>query len=76
MLNRFFNKLEDKPKLIKHNRSISGAGRGSLILVGECFVQLQIANTLYRDTVIVIENLTRDYILGKVLHRTNRFCMG
>ena len=54
MSHQFFNKLENKPKLIKCNRSISGAGRGTLIPVGECFIQLQISNKMFRDRVIVI----------------------
>ena len=31
---------------------------------------------MFRDRVIVIENLSREYILGWVLHRDNRFGMG
>ena len=31
---------------------------------------------MFRNRVIVIENLKRDYILGQVLHRDNRFSMG
>ena len=73
---QFFNKLETKLKLIACNRSISGAGRGTLIPVGECFVQVQIGNKIFRDRVIIIENFTRDYILGQVLHRANRFGTG
>ena len=72
----FFNKLENKPKLIKYNRSISGAGGGTLIPVGKCFIQVQIGNKIFRDKVIAIENLKRDHILGQVLHRANRFGMG
>ena len=35
-------KFKNKPKLIKCNRNISGAGGGTLNPVGEYFVQLQI----------------------------------
>ena len=35
----FFNKLKNVPKLIKCNRTMSGACWGTLILVEECFVQ-------------------------------------
>ena len=70
MAHQFFNKLENKPKLIKCNRNVSGAHGRTLIPVGEFFVQLQIGNKIFRDTVITIENLTRDYILGQVLHIT------
>ena len=40
MSHQFFNKLENKPKLIKCYRTISEVGRGILNPVGECFVQL------------------------------------
>ena len=76
MSHHFFNKLENKPKLIKCNRTISGAGRGILNPVGECFVQFQVWNTIFRDRVVVIENLTRNYILGPVLHRTKQYGTG
>ena len=69
------NKLVNKPKLIKCNRTIVEAGGGTLIPVGECFVQLQIGNKIFRVRVIVIENL-RGYILGQVLHRANQFGTG
>ena len=41
MAKHFYDRLQNKPKLIKCNRNISGAGEEALILVGECFVQLQ-----------------------------------
>ena len=69
---QFFKKLDNKLKLIPCNRSISGAGRGTLTPVGECFVQVQIGNKIFRDRVIIIENLKRSYILGQVLHITQR----
>ena len=71
-----FNKLENKPKLIKHNRTVSEGDRGKHIPVGECFAQLQIRKKIFRDRVTFIENLTRDYILGQVLHRANQFGTG
>ena len=71
----FFERLHNKPKLIKCTRNISGAGE-ALVPAGECFIQLQIGKKTFRDRVIVIENLKCDYILGQVLHRTNRFSMG
>ena len=37
---------------------------------------MQIGNKMFRDRVIGIENLKRDYILGQVLHRDNRFGIG
>ena len=46
--------------------------RGTLIPVGECFIWVQIGNEMFRDRVIVIENLKRDYIVGQILCRDNR----
>ena len=69
----FFNKFINKPKLIKCNRTISIAGRGTLIPVGECFVQLQIGKKTFRDRILIIKTLMRNYILGKVLYGINRF---
>ena len=36
-------------------------------------MQLQIDRKMFWDRVIIIENLKCSYILGQVLHRTNRF---
>ena len=71
--NSFFDKLTNKPKLIQCNRNISGAGGETLIPEGEYFIQLQIGRKMFRDRVIVIENLKHNYILGQILHETNRF---
>ena len=38
--------------------------------------KLQIGKKMFRDRLNVFENLTRDYILGLVLHRTKQFCTG
>ena len=73
---RFFKNLDNKPKLIPCIRSISGAGRGVLTPVGECFISVQISSKGSRDRAIVIENLKRNYILGQMLHRDNRFSTG
>ena len=71
----FFNKLPNKPKLIPCNRNISCAEE-ALVPVGECFIQLQIGRKTFRDRVTAIENLKCNYILGQVLHLTNRFATG
>ena len=60
MSHQFFNTLENKPKLIKCNRSTSGADGGTLIPVGECIVQVQIGKKVFRDRVIVIENVNKE----------------
>ena len=73
---KFYNLPGNKPKLIKCNRSVSGAGRGVLIPVGIYVILVQICNKVFSGRVIVIENLKREYILGQVLHRDDRFSMG
>ena len=62
ILQWFFNKSKKQAKINQCNRTISGAGGGTHIRVEECFVQLQIGKKTFRGRVIVIKNLTRDYI--------------
>ena len=62
----FFDKLQNKPKLIGCNRGISGAAGEALVPVGECFIQLQIGKRTFWDRFIIIENLKCGYILGHV----------
>ena len=76
MAKHFFDVLQNKPKLIRCNRSISGAGREALIPVGECFIRLQIGKRPFQNRVIVKDNLKHNYILGKVLHGNNKFGTG
>ena len=76
MSRHFLERLHSKPKLIKCTRNISGAAGEALVPAGECFIQLQIGKKMFRDRVIVIENVRGDYILAQVLHRSDRFCTG
>ena len=62
-----------QPKLAKCKRNISNASGKALTPIEKCFIQLQISKKLFRDSVIVIQNLKCKYILGQVLHRTYRF---
>ena len=72
----FYDRLQNKPNLAKCSRNTSNARSKALIPIGECFFQLQIGRKIFRDRVIVIQNLKYNYILGLVLHRTYRFGMG
>ena len=47
-----------------------------MIPISECFIQLQISKKLFRDRVIMIQNLKYKCILGHVLHRVYRFGIG
>ena len=73
MAKHFCNKLQSKPKLAKCSRNISNPSGNALIPTGECFVQLQISKKLFRNRVIVIQNLKCKYILSQVLYRAYRF---
>ena len=73
MAKRFFDRLAVNPKLIPCSRSIAGAGGETLRLAGECIIHLQIGKRVFRDQVVVIDNLRCQYILGKVLHRLYQF---
>ena len=44
----FFDRLQNKPKLVRCDRSISGTGGEALITVGECFIQLQISKRMFQ----------------------------
>ena len=57
MTKHFYDKLQNKPKLAKGSRNILNASGEALIPAGECFIQLQIGKKLFRDRVIVIQNL-------------------
>ena len=72
MAKHFCDKLQSKPKLAKCSRNNSNASGKALIPIRECFVQLQIGKMLFRDRVIVIQNLKYEHILGQVLHRAYR----
>ena len=54
MSKHFLDKFQNRPKLIKCHRHISGAGGEALVPVGECFIQLQIGKRIFRERVIVI----------------------
>ena len=73
MAKRSIDTLLMKPKLIPCNRFIAGMGGDTLILVGECFIQLQIGKRVFRDQVVVTDNLRQEYILGQVLHMSYQF---
>ena len=51
MAKHFYDKLENKPKLVKCSKNISNSSGKALIPVGECFIQLQIGKKQFRDRV-------------------------
>ena len=75
MAKHFYDMLQNKPKLAECSRNISNTSGEALIPVGKCFIHLQIGKNkkLFRDRVIMIQNLKHEYMLGQVLHRAYRF---
>ena len=76
MAKYLYDRIQNRPKLTKCNGNILSTSGEVLILVGECFIQLQIGKKLFMDRAIVIQNLKYEYILGQVLHRAYRFGTG
>ena len=73
---RVLDTLPINTNLIPCNRYIACIGGEVLRPVGKCFVQLQIGKKIFRDRVLVIENLWHKYMLGQVLHRSYEFGTG
>ena len=66
---RFFNGLKHKPKTIKCNRTLRGAGGEALIPKGKHFLQIKIGKQTFRDRVVIVHNLNCDYIIGAAIQR-------
>ena len=44
-----YNKIDQKPKIIMCNRSVSSVGGDDPQPVGECFIQVRIDKKIFRD---------------------------
>ena len=67
---RFFNSLKHKPKIIKCNRTLRGAGGEALMPKSECSLQVKIGKQTLRDRVVIVHNLNHDYIIGAAIQRS------
>ena len=76
MSKEFYNQIHQKPKLIMGSRLVSSAGGDNLQPVDECFIQMKIGKKMFRDQVIIVKNLSRPFILGVAIQRTNWLGMG
>ena len=47
-------------------------GGDSIVLMGECFVDLEIGKRILRDRAIIIKNLSTDYIIGVTIQCANK----
>ena len=66
---KFFNSLIHKPKITTCRRILRTAGEEALILKGECFLQIKIGKQIFRDRVIIVENLSHNYIISTAMQR-------
>ena len=60
---KVFNSLKHKPKIITCRRALRAAGGKALFQKGECFLQIKIGKQIFRDRVIIVQNLSHDYII-------------
>ena len=67
---RFLDSLKHKPKILKCSRTLRGAGGDALIPQSECFLQIKIGKQMFRDRVVIINNLNHDYIIGAAMQRS------
>ena len=73
---RFSNSLKHKLKIIKCNRTLRGAGGGALIPKGDCFLQIQIGEQTFRDTIVIVHNLNHNCIIGTAKQRSYHIATG
>ena len=55
MSSRFFRSIINKPKVFRCNRQIRSVGGDTLMLMGECFIDLKIGNKRLKDRAIIIK---------------------
>ena len=73
---RFFNNSKHKPKELQCSTTLRRAGGEALIPKGECSLQIKIGKQMFRDRVVVINNLNHDYIIGTVIQRSYHIATG
>ena len=73
---KFLNSLNQKPKIIKSSRTLTGAGGEALILKGECFLQIKIGKQTFRDQVNIVHNINHDYIMGTAMQISHFIATG
>ena len=73
---RFLNSLKHKPKIIRCNRTLRGAGGEALMPKGECFLQVKIGKQTFRDRVVIVHNVNHNYIIGTAIQRSYHVATG
>ena len=71
-----FDSLKHKPKILKCSRTLRGAGGEAPIPKGECFLQIKLGKQMFRDRVVIINNLNLDYIICAVMQRSYHAAAG
>ncbi|MEE8207514.1 MAG: retropepsin-like aspartic protease, partial [Nitrosomonadaceae bacterium] len=64
MSEQCFRQIEPNPKLNKCGRTVTGAGGNDLEPIGETFITFTLGRKIFRDRVVVLRKLERNYILG------------
>ena len=73
---RFFDSLKHKPKILKCNRTLRGAGDEAFIHKVESFLQIKIGKQMFRDRVVIVNNLNHNYIIGTAIQRSYHIATG
>ena len=73
---RFFDSLKHKPKYYNAVGHFREAGCEALIPKGECFLQIKIGKQMFRDKVVMMNNLNLDYIIGTAIQRSYHVAIG
>ena len=73
---RFFNSLKHKPKILKCSRTLGGAEGKALIPKGEHFLQIKIGKQMFRDRLVIVNNLNCDYMIGTMIQRSYHVATG
>ena len=73
---KFFDSLKHKPKIITCSRTFRAAGGEALFPKGECFLQIEIGKQIFRDRVIIVQNLSCDDTFGAAMHSLYHIAMG
>ena len=73
---KFFNSLKHKPKIITCRRTLRAAGGEALFPKGECFLQTEIGKQIFRDRVVIVQNLSCNYIIGAAIQRSYHIATG
>ena len=71
---RFINSLWHKPKILQCNRTL----RGGEVLIPkcECFLQKEKGIQMFRDRVVIINNLNCNYFMGAAIQRSYHVTTG